>query len=175
MLSIALDVTKKTFQCLGSDPTEKLLARPSAHNAIVVYCEKLGRKLNTDRFFVVRSSEEKIADKTSDLPYDFLLKCHLAHTARFVIGAIVCDNGRRCPIVGLLHSDFLSDWGQRTRTDFCRKQLRKKSDQFFIGPKVSAHGPIFSPNFCLRQKSVRVRWVLRRRTFNYFLQYNMKD
>ena len=35
---------------------------------------------HTDRLF--------IADKTSDLHYDFLSECHLAHTARFFIGVI---------------------------------------------------------------------------------------
>ena len=58
-----------------------------------------GESAHTERLF--------IADKTLDSPYDFFLsECHFAHTARFFIGAIVCDNGRRGPIVGLLHSDF---------------------------------------------------------------------
>ena len=48
-------------------------------------------KAHMDRLF--------IAVKTSDLPHDFLSVCHLAHTARFFIGAIVCDNGRRDSII----------------------------------------------------------------------------
>ena len=35
---------------------------------------------------------------------------------------------------------------------FCRKQLEKSSERFYIGAKVSAHEPIFTPIFCLRQK-----------------------
>ena len=49
---------------------------------------------------------------------DFISEQKSAHTDRLFIGAIVCDNSRRGLIVGWRHSDFLSDWSQRTRTDF---------------------------------------------------------
>ena len=86
--------------CLSWDTT---MVMPSAH----------------DRFFCRTQLREKIGPIfTSDQKW--------AHTDRFFIGAIVCDNNRRGPIVGWHHSDFFSDWSQRTRTDFCRKQLREK-------------------------------------------------
>ena len=73
---------------------------PSAHGP--VFCrkelwEKVGAKI---RFFLGLSQRTRpifFSDQKS------------AHTDRFFIGAIVCDNNRRGPIVGL---------SQRTRTDF---------------------------------------------------------
>ena len=39
---------------------------------------------------------------------------------------------------------------------FCRKQLREQIAPIFIGPKISAHEPFFTPIF---KKSVHVRWA----------------
>ena len=73
-----------------------------------------------------------------------------------------------------------------THSDFCRKELRekvvvkvrfflglsqltrpifvvsgseKRSERFYIGAKISAHEPIFTPIFGYDKKSVRVRWA----------------
>ena len=109
-------------------------------------------RAHTDWFFVVRSSEKKsewrsdflsewvshtdrlfIADKTSDLPYD-LLECHLAHTAWFFIGAIVC----------------VRQWQARSHCWIT-------SLRFFIGLK-SAHTNRFSLRFFVYdKKTVHVR------------------
>ena len=56
----------------------------------------------------------------------------------------------RSPIVGLRHSDFLLD------RFFVVSNSEKKSDQFFIGPKVGAHKLIFIPIFCRRQPGLFV-------------------
>ena len=76
-------------------------------------------------------------------PYDFVSECHLAHTARFFIGVIVLDNGRRDPIVGQRHSDIFRTEVNAYSPIFCRKQLREKIGPLFIGPKISAHESIF--------------------------------
>ena len=82
---------------------------PSAHRPI--FCRKGRReKVGVNVFYRSESAHKArlfIADKTSDLPYNFLSRCHLAHT----YGSIFYrnDNGRQGPIVGLRHSDFLSD------------------------------------------------------------------
>ena len=79
-----------------------------------------------------------------------------AHTDRFFIRAIVCDNSRRGPIVGWRHSDFLSFTKVSTHGSiFCRQQLREiigailyrsksrrtrtdfHSDFFFLRQKIS--------------------------------------
>ena len=75
---------------------------------------------HTDRFFCRKELREKVGVKVrfiesayTDRTFyrrqnigttlRFLSECHLADTARFFIGAIVCDNGRRGPIVCLRH------------------------------------------------------------------------
>ena len=47
-----------------------------------------------------------IADKKSDLYYDFLSECHLGQTALFLMELLCCYNGRRGPIVGFCHSNL---------------------------------------------------------------------
>ena len=58
------------------------------------------KSLHTNRFF--------IADKKSDIPYDYLSECHLTHTAHFLSELLCCNNG----IIGFRHSDFLLYWSQ---------------------------------------------------------------
>ena len=57
------------------------------------------------------------------------------HTAGFFTGAIVCDNGRRGPIVGLSHSDFLSSEVSTHGLISCRKQLWEKIGPIFYWTK----------------------------------------
>ena len=85
---------------------------PSTHRPI--FCRKeLREKVGVKVRFFIGVNQRTRADflwQTKHRTYlTIFYRCHLAHTARFFIGAIVCDNGRRGHIVGLRHSDFLSD------------------------------------------------------------------
>ena len=95
---------------------------PSAHGPI--FCrkelrEKVGVKV---RFFLGLIQRKRPTFCRKQLREknrtDFFLDQKSAHRDRLFIGAIVSDNSRRGLIVGWRHSDFLSDWSQRTRTDF---------------------------------------------------------
>ena len=86
---------------------------PNAHGPIFSRKEpreKVGVKV---RFFLGLSQRTRPIFCRKRLPR----KPKSAHTDRFFIGVIVSDNSRRGPIVGWRHSDFLSDWSQRTWTD----------------------------------------------------------
>ena len=86
---------------------------PSAHGPI--FCHKeLREKVGVNvRFFIGVSQRTRtdILSKTKHRTYytlRFLLsECHVAHKARFFIGAVVCDNGRRV-FIGLTVSRWLS-------------------------------------------------------------------
>ena len=95
---------------------------PSAHGPI--FCRKeLREKVRVKVRFFLRLSQRKrptfcrkqLREKNRT---DFFSDQKSADTDRLFIGAIMSDNSRRGLIVGWRHSDFLSDWSQRTRTDF---------------------------------------------------------
>ena len=129
---------------------------PSAQGPI--FCRKeLREKVGVEvRFF----SRTKSAQTTDILLQaaprknrtDFFSDQKSAHMDRFVIGAIVCDKSRRGPIVGWRHSDFYRAEVSAHGPIFVGSSSEKSSERFYIGAKVSAHEPIFTPIFCLRQK-----------------------
>ena len=86
---------------------------------------------------------------------DFFSDQKSAHTDRLFTGAIVCDNKRWGPIVGWHHFRFfLGLKSVHTYRFFVVSNYEIRSERFYIGAKVSAHEPIFTPIFC------RVRWAL---------------
>ena len=92
-----------------------------------------------------------ITDKKSDIPYEFLLGCYLAHTSGLLVDLVWCDSGRRCriinnysiiiSIVGFRHV-LLSDW--RTRSDFLSQTtIVGWKGQIFYRTRVHFHSRLF--------------------------------
>ena len=100
---------------------------PSAHRPIFC-CKDLREKIRVKVRFFIGVSQRTWTDflsQTKHRTYFFYRNFIWRTWPNFLSELLCCDNhqnGRRGPIVGLHHTD-----------------------QFFIGPKVSAHKPIFNP------------------------------
>ena len=85
---------------------------------------------------------------------DFFSDQKSAHTDRFFIGAIVCDNcwmTSNCWLTSLRF--FIGLKSAHMDRYFVVSSSDKRSERFYIGAKVSDHEPIFTPIFCQREKN----------------------
>ena len=136
---------------------------PSAHGAI--FCRKeLREKVRVKvRFFLRLSQRTRPFFLSQAAPrknrIDFFSDQKSAYTDRFLSELLCVTIIGEVPLLDDVTPIFLGLKSAHTDRFFVVSNSEKRSERFYMGAKVSAYEPIFTPIFGLRQKSVRVRWA----------------